>query len=111
MPSCSWLKMKLPKRQGELKEVVKALPDAAFPRFLLGLAYIRSGDVFKAKTSAQKSADLEPNFMPALLLLAEAQLHTGSFRSAYDNLLKVLEKDDGNIEAYIFLPESARTAG
>ena len=58
----------------ELEEVVKALPDAAFPRFLLGLAYIRSGDVFGAKTSVQKSVDLEPNFMPALLLLAEAQL-------------------------------------
>ncbi len=54
---------------------------------------MRSGDAFKAKTSLQKAVDLEPNFMPAVLLLAEANLRTGAFRSATDNLLKVLEKD------------------
>ncbi len=89
--------------EGELDEIVKALPDAAFPRFLLGLAYMKDGDAFRAKTSLQKAVDLEPNFTPAVLLLAEANVRTGAFRSATDSLLKVLEKDPGNIEAYILL--------
>ena len=95
---------------GELEEVVKALPNAPFPKFLLGLAYMKKGDAFRAITSVQKAVDLEPNFIPALLLLAEANLRTGAFRSASDNLLEVLEKDAGNVEAYILLPEAARTS-
>ena len=98
------------KAAGELEEVVKALPDAPFPKFLLGFAYMRNGDAFRAKASAQKAVDMEPNFMPALLLLAEANLQTGAFRSASDNLLEVLQKDPGNLEAYILLPEAARTS-
>ena len=58
----------------------------------------------------QTAVDLEPNFMPALLLLAQANLRTGAFRSASDNLFEVLEKDAGNVEAYILLPETARTS-
>ena len=77
---------------------------------MLGFAYMRNGDAFRAKASAQKAVDMEPNFMPALLLLAEANLQTGAFRSASDNLLEVLQKDPGNLEAYILLPEAARTS-
>ena len=98
------------KAAGELEEVAKALPDVPFPKFLLGLAYMKNGDAFRAKTYVQTAVDLEPNFMPALLLLAQANLRTGAFRSASDNLLEVLEKDAGNVEAYILLPETARTS-
>ena len=73
------------------------------------MAYIRGGDVFKARRSLQRTLALEPDFMPAILLLAEADSRSGAFRSANDSLLKVLQKDPGNIEAYVLLPEAART--
>ena len=76
----------------ELEQVANAAPGAAVPRYFLGLAYMEEGQVFKAKPVLQKSVELSPDLMPAVLLLADAEVRTGGFRTAFDTLSAILAR-------------------
>ena len=94
----------------EIEEVVRALPDAPMPKYLLGLARMKEGDAFGARAPLQQAVDQAPNFMPAVLLLAEANEHAGAHERAIESLFSVVAKNPGNLQAYGLLAETAKTA-
>jgi tetratricopeptide (TPR) repeat protein len=94
----------------ELEEVIRTLPEAAMPRYLLGLAYMRGGNVLKAKAHVQRAVDLAPDFMPAVLLLATVNEQTGAHERAVESMFKVIGKDSGNLQAFILLSETVKTS-
>jgi len=93
----------------DLEQIVSARPDVAYSKFLLGLAYMTKGDLFKSKMLLQGAVDLDPNLTPAVLRLAEVNVRTGSYRAATEGLLRVLAKDPGNLDAYLLLPEAVKS--
>ena len=57
-------------------------PGAPMPWFNLGRNLQQHGDTDGAIEALQKAHELAPDFLPALILLGDAQVHTGQFEQA-----------------------------
>lgn len=74
----------------ELELILQRMPRSSFVRFHLGRAYLRAGDVVKARREFELSVRLDPNYAPGWLALAESDFQTGHAALALNRVQKLL---------------------
>jgi Flp pilus assembly protein TadD len=88
-----------------LRQAVNLLPSQSRPRFLLGLAQERSGDLSGAATSFDGAAHLDPKSLDALTQLAEVLLKTGHREQAEQKFRLALQLDSKSVPALLGLAQ------
>ena len=83
----------------ELRNVLQINPKNADARYLLGKLSFQDGDVRKAYGSLLAALEVEPDHLPANLLLAEIFLSFKGFDQVLEYTNKVLNIDTKNAEA------------
>ncbi len=56
----------------------------------MALAFIQSGDLLQAKSSLRMATSMDPNYIDAILKLAEVDIKTGVVDSAIEALGKIV---------------------
>ncbi len=95
----------------DMERMVKAFPEAARVHYQLGMAYFLNDESEKGMGSLNKALNLDPNFTEATLLLAGAQIKSGSPQSAIAPLKQVIKRQPQIIQAQFLLAEAYRVQG
>lgn len=82
-----------------LTEFSKRYPDSADILYYLAEVHNEKGDKRKALEIASKSLELNPNFIPALLLVANINFDLGNFQSSAEYYWRILDLQPDNIVA------------
>lgn len=61
----------------QLEMILQRMPRSSFVRYHLGRAYLRIGDLVRARVQFDRCVRLDPNYAPGWLALAEADLRAG----------------------------------
>ena len=98
----------------ELNAILAIDPRSAEAHLLLGIAHSAQGKpemVGEVKAELQQALDLDPNLLPARLLLARTYFDLGRFEKARDELQTGLARAPGQTELLALLGETWRQLG
>jgi predicted Zn-dependent protease len=87
--------------QAELESVLAQMPNSPFVRLHLGRAYLLNGDLLRAGEQLRSTVNLDPNYAPGWLALAELELATGDAGLAQDQLAALLRRAPGYLPAQL----------
>jgi len=92
-------------------ELQKKQPENPVTYDLLGDVYFAKKDLPNARKSFERALSLQPNYMPAAMVLTGLDLQAKNADGARKRLKAILEKDDKNIQAMIGLASVEQTTG
>lgn len=76
-----------------------------------GQAYLKEGDINKARIEFQNALQIDPNKVEAIVALADIAERTNDWQRLYGLLSKVVELDSSNLDAHLRLGKLMLSAG
>ena len=98
----------------ELNAILAIDPRSAEAHLLLGIAHSAQGKaemIGEVKAELQQALDLDPDLLPARLLLAQTYLDLGRYEKARDELRAGLARTPGQAQFLALLAEASRQLG
>lgn len=86
------------------------LPDNPLTFNLKGAAYLGLGDVEAARRTFEAALEVQPDYFPAEMNLAQLDLRAGRIDAARERLLGILERRESHVGAMMALAEMAQRA-